>query len=106
VFVATGDAQLNSRVFSDAEQVPVPVNVVDDRKLCRFISPAVVDRSPVQVAISTGGSAPLLARRFRSWIEALLPQGMGQVARRQVMCADRQERLPQSQRKQFRKIVR
>jgi uroporphyrin-III C-methyltransferase / precorrin-2 dehydrogenase / sirohydrochlorin ferrochelatase len=100
VFVATGDAQLNSRVFSDAEQVPVPVNVVDDRKLCRFISPAVVDRSPVQVAISTGGSAPLLARRLRSWIEALLPLGLGQVA---SAAGDvrrfARERLPKSRRK-------
>ncbi len=102
VFAATGDQQLNSRVFADAEQLSVPVNVVDDLKLCRFISPAVVDRSPVQVAISTGGSAPVLARRLRSWIETLLPLGLGQVA---AAAGDlrrlARERLPQSRRKQF-----
>ena len=102
VFAATGDQQLNSRVFADAEQLSVPVNVVDDLKLCRFISPAVVDRSPVQVAISTGGSAPVLARRLRSWIETLLPLGLGQVAEaagdlRRLA----RERLPQARRKQF-----
>jgi uroporphyrin-III C-methyltransferase/precorrin-2 dehydrogenase/sirohydrochlorin ferrochelatase len=82
VFVATGDEQLNSQVFTDAERMSVLVNVVDERKLCRFISPAVVDRSPIQVAISTGGSAPLLARRLRSWIEALLPLGLDSCERR------------------------
>jgi len=102
VFVATGDLQLNSRVFADAEHLSVPVNVVDDRKLCRFISPAVVDRSPIQVAISTGGSAPVLARRLRSWIEALLPLGLGQVANAAGdLRSLARERLPQSRRKQF-----
>lgn len=80
VFAATDDATLNRRVYDEAEAAGVPVNVVDDREHCRFISPAVVDRSPVQVAISTGGTAPVLARRLRNWIERLLPQGLGKVA--------------------------
>lgn len=80
VFAATDEAELNHRVFRDAEQAGIPVNVVDDREYCRFISPAVVDRSPVQVAISTAGTAPVLARRLRGMIERLLPGGLGGVA--------------------------
>lgn len=80
VFAATDDAELNHRVFHDAERFGVPANVVDDKAHCRFISPAVVDRSPVQVAISTGGASPVLARRIRRWIERLLPFGLGKVA--------------------------
>lgn len=80
VFAATSDKNLNGNVFSAAEILGIPVNVVDDLSRCRFISPAIVDRSPVQVAISTGGTAPVLARRIRAWIEALLPQGLGKIA--------------------------
>lgn len=80
VFAATDDSALNRSVFRDAEQRCIPVNVVDDTRHCRFISPALVDRSPVQVAISTGGSSPVLARRLRGWIERLLPTGLGAVA--------------------------
>ena len=81
VFAATDDPDLNHRVFRDAERLGVAANVVDDTAHCRFISPAVVDRSPVLVAISTGGSSPVLARRVRRWIEQLLPRGLGKVAR-------------------------
>ena len=80
VFAATNDEVLNRQIFEDAELRSIPVNVVDDKHLCRFISPAVIDRSPIQIAVSTGGSSPVLARRIRAWIEALLPMGIGQVA--------------------------
>ena len=81
VFAATSDGELNQRVYEDAENRCIPANVVDDAALCRFISPAVVDRSPVQIAICSGGSSPVLARRIRHWIERLLPLGIGTVAR-------------------------
>ena len=80
VIAATPDRDLNLRVHAAAEARRVPVNVVDDRDLCRVIVPAIVDRSPVLVAISTGGTSPVLARRIRNWIERLLPQGIGRVA--------------------------
>jgi uroporphyrin-III C-methyltransferase/precorrin-2 dehydrogenase/sirohydrochlorin ferrochelatase len=80
VFAATDDIELNHRVYRDAERCGVPVNVVDDKAHCRFISPALVDRSPVLVAICTGGTSPVLARRIRRWIEQLLPRGLGKVA--------------------------
>ncbi|MBI2380487.1 MAG: uroporphyrinogen-III C-methyltransferase [Gammaproteobacteria bacterium] len=80
VVAATDDATVNAQVAADAERAGRPVNVVDTPELCSFIVPAIVDRSPVQVAISTGGAAPVLARRLRSQIEALLPAGLGRLA--------------------------
>ena len=102
VFAATDDSDLNRKVYQAAEQRLIPVNVVDDQEFCRFISPAIVDRSPIQVAISTGGTAPVLARRIRSWIERLLPANIGQVAAaagrvRSLM----KQLLPMSERRRF-----
>jgi len=77
---ATDDPELNRAVFGAGETRRIPVNVVDDARHCRFISPAVIDRDPVQVAVSTGGTSPVLARRIREWIERLLPLGLGKVA--------------------------
>jgi uroporphyrin-III C-methyltransferase/precorrin-2 dehydrogenase/sirohydrochlorin ferrochelatase len=56
------------------------VNVVDDRELSRFIMPAIVDRSPVIVAVSSGGDAPVLTRRLREKLEAFLPSRLGKLA--------------------------
>ena len=63
-----------------AQQAGIPVNVVDRPALCSFISPAIVDRDPITVAISSGGAAPVLARDVRARIEALLPPMLGRVA--------------------------
>ncbi|MCH4468083.1 uroporphyrinogen-III C-methyltransferase, partial [Staphylococcus haemolyticus] len=56
------------------------VNVLDDQPLCSFIFPSIVDRSPLLVAISSGGTAPVLARVLREKIEALLPTSLGRMA--------------------------
>jgi uroporphyrin-III C-methyltransferase/precorrin-2 dehydrogenase/sirohydrochlorin ferrochelatase len=80
VFAATDDQALNRAVFEAGEARRIPVNVVDDGRHCRFISPAVIDRYPVQVAVTTGGTSPVLARMVREWIERILPQGLGKVA--------------------------
>ncbi len=80
VIVATSRRAVNRWIAKLSESRNIPVNVVDDREASRFIVPAIVDRDPVLVAISTGGAAPVLARRVRERLEALIPVRMGEFA--------------------------
>lgn len=80
VIAATDDSALNRRVFDAANARHRLVNVVDNQPLCSFIFPSIVDRSPLLVAISSGGNAPVLARLLREKIEALLPGNLGRMA--------------------------
>ena len=80
VIAATSDRALNRRVYDAADARQRLVNVVDDQPLCSFIFPSIVDRSPLVVAISSGGNAPVLARLLREKIEALLPANLGRMA--------------------------
>jgi len=80
VVAATDDAALNARISADAQTRHLPVNVVDSPALCSFITPAIVDRSPLGVAISSGGTAPVLARLLREKLETLIPAGYGRLA--------------------------
>ena len=77
VIAATQKREVNQAVAEVAGRSQIPVNVVDSPELCTFIMPAIVDRSPLVVAISSGGNAPVLARRVRTQIEMLLPAGLG-----------------------------
>jgi uroporphyrin-III C-methyltransferase/precorrin-2 dehydrogenase/sirohydrochlorin ferrochelatase len=81
VVVATGDEALQARVSQLAQGRCVPVNVVDRPALSSFIMPAIVDRGPITIAISTGGAAPALARKLRAEIERALPAAIGRLAR-------------------------
>jgi len=78
---ATDDPAVNAEVAAAARARGVPVNVVDAPALCSAILPAVVDRDPLIVAIGSEGSAPVLARRLRERIEALLDPSLGALAR-------------------------
>lgn len=80
VVAATDDEQLNQRVYTAAQEQAKFCNVVDNPALCSYIVPAVIDRAPLQIAISSGGKAPVLARLWRERIEALVPQHLGRVA--------------------------
>ncbi|MES1196520.1 MAG: siroheme synthase CysG, partial [Steroidobacter sp.] len=81
VIAATDSREVNAWVSRQAETRNIPVNVVDDRELSRFVMPAIVDRSPVIVAIGSSGDAPVLTRRLREKIEALLPAGLSKLAK-------------------------
>ncbi|WP_417790819.1 siroheme synthase CysG [Stutzerimonas xanthomarina] len=77
---ATDDEPLNAQVSEDARALGMPVNVVDSPDLCTVIFPAIVDRSPLMIAVSSGGDAPVLARLMRARIETWVPSVYGELA--------------------------
>ncbi|MHB8528854.1 MAG: siroheme synthase [Caulobacteraceae bacterium] len=79
-FVAGGDPLFREEAAAAAREAGVPVNVVDEPRLCDFHTPAVIDRGQVVAAVGTAGAAPLLASMLRSEIEALMPAGLGDLA--------------------------
>ncbi len=80
IIAATDDEPLNAQVSMDARRRCVPVNVVDAPALCTVIFPAIVDRSPLVVAVSSGGDAPVLARLIRAKLETWIPSTYGELA--------------------------
>lgn len=80
VIAATNDRQVNQLVSVEAKANNQPVNVVDDPELCSFILPSIIDRSPLTIAVSSGGASPILARMIRSRIESMIPSAYGRLA--------------------------
>lgn len=90
---ATDDNELNVRISEESQARYLPTNVVDSPKLCSFITPAIVDRSPLVIAISSGGEAPVLARMVRAKLETLIPKSYGRLAQ---LASRWRERVKQS----------
>jgi uroporphyrin-III C-methyltransferase/precorrin-2 dehydrogenase/sirohydrochlorin ferrochelatase len=80
VVSATDNEETNQLVAKTAGEQNILVNVVDNPELCSFIFPAIIDRSPVIAAVSSGGSAPVLARLLRARIESIIPPAYGRLA--------------------------
>ena len=81
IIAATDDETLNHQIHADATELNIPVNVVDTPHLCDFIFPAIVDRNPIVIGISSNGKAPVLARLLRARLETLIPKGYGKLAK-------------------------
>ncbi|MDY6992192.1 MAG: siroheme synthase CysG [Pseudomonadota bacterium] len=102
VIAATNDKHVNQQVSTLAQTQNVPVNVVDQPQLCSFIMPSIIDRSPVQIAVSTGGASPVLARLLRARLETLIPAAYGQLAGFVAHFRDRvKQQLVVSERRKF-----
>lgn len=77
IIAATNDLALNQQIAERANKKNIPVNVVDQPALCSFIFPSIVDRSPLVIAVSSGGNSPVLTRLLRSRLETIIPSGYG-----------------------------
>ncbi len=80
VFAATGDAALDAKIVTDARDARIPANAVDQPDYCDFLTPALVNRAPVAVAIGTEGAGPVLAQMIRAQVDRMLPPSLGSLA--------------------------
>jgi uroporphyrin-III C-methyltransferase/precorrin-2 dehydrogenase/sirohydrochlorin ferrochelatase len=80
VIAATDKREVNQQVYDAAKLVNIPINVADCPELCDFILPSILDRSPILVAVSSGGKSPILARQLRARLETLIPPSYGRLA--------------------------
>ncbi|MGE3666609.1 MAG: NAD(P)-dependent oxidoreductase, partial [Steroidobacteraceae bacterium] len=81
IVAATDEPAVNATTARAAQAAGIVCNVVDDRELSSALMPAIIDRSPVQIAVSTGGASPVLARLIRERLETLLDESLGPLAR-------------------------
>lgn len=80
VIAATDNNRVNQHVFAACEAENVLVNSVDDPPHCRFMVPAIIDRSPLVISVASNGTSPVLSRQIRTQLESSIPHGMGKLA--------------------------
>ena len=80
IIAATDDSSVNSSISAIAQVKKIPVNVVDSPELSSFIMPSIVDRSPLIIAVSSSGKAPVLSRIIRAKLETVIPSAYGILA--------------------------
>ncbi|ENM5841696.1 siroheme synthase [Vibrio mimicus] len=80
VWATTDNPELNHQVHKDAKEQGILVNVVDDQPFCDFITPSMIERGRIQLAISSGGASPVLIRNIRETLEAVLAQNLSLLA--------------------------
>ncbi|OEF23131.1 precorrin-2 dehydrogenase/sirohydrochlorin ferrochelatase family protein [Vibrio rumoiensis] len=80
VWATTDNPELNHRVHDDAKKKNIMVNVVDDKPYCDFITPSMINRGRIQIAVSSGGASPVLIRYLREKLESILPQNLAMLA--------------------------
>jgi len=80
VIAATDCSEVNRAVATESAGLKLLTNVVDQPELCNYITPAIIDRAPMIIAMSSSGSAPILLRMLREQIEKTLPNGYGKLA--------------------------
>ena len=93
VFAATGFRNDDRRIVSDARSLGIPVNAVDRPDLCDFLTPALVNRAPVAIAIGSEGACPVLVQSIRRRIDAMLSPSLGRLARLAAGYRDAAERI-------------
>tara|TARA_S200000501_G_C20833676_1_gene748427 strand:+ start:3 stop:1187 length:1185 start_codon:yes stop_codon:yes gene_type:complete len=81
VIAATNNESLNEDIAKQANKQGILVNVVDKPNICDFIFPSILERGPITVAVSTGGSSPVLARMLRTKLETMIPGAYGRLAK-------------------------
>jgi uroporphyrin-III C-methyltransferase / precorrin-2 dehydrogenase / sirohydrochlorin ferrochelatase len=93
VFAATGDRREDRAIAEVARMLGIPVNAVDQPEQCDFLTPAIVNRAPVAVAIGTEGAGPVLAQMIRAQIDQILSPSLGRLARLATLYRDAVDRV-------------